>query len=112
MHPGGRSAHTIDAGEVLPHLTGILVRDGYAGCSSLGHVLHAWCAAHLLRDLRGIREAPDGYPSTTTRLLVTHQPNRQASTPRPPSPPRPSAHPGGNLTPGRAAHASPAGPAG
>lgn len=61
MHTGDRSAHAIDAGDVLPHLSGVLVRDGYAGYSHLGHVLHAWCGAHLLRDLRGIHEAdPQG----------------------------------------------------
>jgi transposase len=57
MHTGDRSAATIDAGDVLPHLTGVLVRDGYAGYTHLDHVLHAWCGAHLLRDLRGIHEA-------------------------------------------------------
>lgn len=61
MHTGDRSAGTIDAGEVLPHLRGVLVRDGYAGYTHLDHVLHAWCGAHLLRDLRGIHEAdPEG----------------------------------------------------
>jgi transposase len=61
MHTGDRSAATIDAGEVLPHLSGVLVRDGYAGYTHLDHVLHAWCGAHLLRDLRGIHEAdPQG----------------------------------------------------
>lgn len=57
MHTGDRSAATIDAGDVLPHLSGVLVRDGYAGYTHLDHVLHAWCGAHLLRDLRGIHEA-------------------------------------------------------
>jgi transposase len=57
MHTGDRSAATIDAGDVLPHLTGVLVRDGYAGYTHLDQVLHAWCGAHLLRDLRGIHEA-------------------------------------------------------
>jgi len=61
MHTGDRSAATIDAGDVLPHLSGVLVRDGYAGYTHLDHVLHAWCGAHLLRDLRGIHEAdPEG----------------------------------------------------
>lgn len=57
MHTGDRSAQTIDAGDVLPHLSGVLVRDGYAGYTHLDKVLHAWCGAHLLRDLRGIHEA-------------------------------------------------------
>jgi transposase len=61
MHTGNRSAAAIDAGDVLPHLSGVLVRDGYAGYTHLDHVLHAWCGAHLLRDLRGIHEAdPQG----------------------------------------------------
>jgi transposase len=60
MHVGDRSAATIDAGGVLPAFTGILVRDGYAGYAHLPAV-HAWCAAHLLRDLRQVCDAdPDG----------------------------------------------------
>jgi transposase len=59
MHTGDRSAATIDAGGVLTELGAaqVLVRDGYAGYTHLKDVLHAWCGAHLLRDLRGIHEA-------------------------------------------------------
>jgi transposase len=59
MHTGNRSAATIDAGGVLPALGAgqVLVRDGYAGYTHLTNVLHAWCGAHLLRDLRGIHQA-------------------------------------------------------
>ena len=57
MHTGDRSAKTIDAGGVLGELNGVLVRDGYVGYAHLTNVLHAWCGAHLLRDLRGIYEA-------------------------------------------------------
>lgn len=60
MHTGARSAQAIDAGGVLTELSGVLVRDGYAGYTHLHNVLHAWCAAHLLRDLRGIHEADPG----------------------------------------------------
>jgi transposase len=63
LHTGDRSAATIDAGAVLPALGAgqVLVRDGYAGYTHLTNVAHAWCGAHLLRDLRGIAEAdPDG----------------------------------------------------
>jgi transposase len=63
MHTGDRSAATIDAGGVLTKLDlwQVLVRDGYAGYTHLKNVLHAWCGAHLLRDLRGIHEGdPDG----------------------------------------------------
>lgn len=60
MHVGGRSAADIDAGGVLPEFTGTLMRDGYYGYAHLP-ALHAWCAAHLLRDLRAISDAdPDG----------------------------------------------------
>jgi len=61
LHTGSRSADTIDAGGVLTELSAtkgqVLVRDGYAGYTHLKDVLHAWCSAHLLRDLRGIHEA-------------------------------------------------------
>jgi transposase len=56
MHVGGRSSADIDAGGVLPEFTGTLMRDGYAGYAHLPAV-HAWCAAHLLRDLRALSDA-------------------------------------------------------
>ena len=60
MHVGDRSAASIDAGGVLGQFTGVLVRDGYAGYAHL-QAAHAWCGAHLLRDLRSISDAdPDG----------------------------------------------------
>lgn len=59
MHVGGRSSDDIDAGGVLTEFTGVLMRDGYAGYTHLP-AAHAWCAAHLLRDLRSISDAdPD-----------------------------------------------------
>ncbi len=61
MHVGGRTKADIDAGGVLPEFSGVLVRDGYAGYEHLTRALHAWCGAHLLRDLRSISDAdPDG----------------------------------------------------
>ncbi len=66
-------AATIDAGGVLPAFTGVLVRDGYAGYEHLKAV-HAWCGAHLLRDLRSISDAdPEGQLwalAMATTLLV------------------------------------------
>jgi transposase len=56
MHVGGRSSDDIDAGGVLPEFTGTLMRDGYSGYAHLPAV-HAWCAAHLLRDLRALSDA-------------------------------------------------------
>jgi transposase len=55
MHTGNRSAPAIDAGGVLPGYGGIIVRDGYhAGYGHLTDALHAWCGAHLLRDLKDL----------------------------------------------------------
>jgi transposase len=75
MHVGDRSANTIDAGGVLPGFTGVLVRDGYAGYQHL-EALHAWCGAHLLRDLRSISDADhDGQlwaQAMATKLLQAH----------------------------------------
>ncbi len=60
MHTGGRSAADIDAGQVLPGYSGTIVRDGYAGYTHLLDAHHAWCGAHLLRDLRAVHAAdPD-----------------------------------------------------
>jgi transposase len=57
MHTGDRSASAIDAGGVLPGYDGILVRDGYNGYAHLDGALHAWCGAHLLRDLKDVHDA-------------------------------------------------------
>jgi transposase len=60
MHTGGRSGDDIDAGQVLPGYSGIIVRDGYHGYTHLTDALHAWCAAHLLRDLKALHDTePD-----------------------------------------------------
>jgi len=56
MHVGDRTKASIDAGGIWPAFDGVLVRDGYNGYTHLDHVLHAWCGAHLLRDLRSIHE--------------------------------------------------------
>ncbi|MGH3984276.1 MAG: IS66 family transposase [Pseudonocardiaceae bacterium] len=57
MHTGGRSSDDIDAGGVLPGYGGTIVRDGYAGYTHLIDAHHAWCGAHLLRDLRAVHTA-------------------------------------------------------
>jgi transposase len=55
MHTGDRSAAAVGAGGVLPGYQGILVRDGYhQGYGHLTSALHAWCGAHLLRDLKDL----------------------------------------------------------
>ncbi|MDQ3764758.1 MAG: IS66 family transposase [Actinomycetota bacterium] len=53
MHTGGRSG----AGAILPGYAGTMVRDGYAGYAHLIDAHHAWCGAHLLRDLRAVHTA-------------------------------------------------------
>lgn len=57
LHTGGRSKADIDAGDVLPGYAGRIVRDGYAGYAHLIDAHHAWCGAHLLRDLRAFHDA-------------------------------------------------------
>jgi transposase len=81
LHVGDRSGASIDAGGVLPAFSGTLVRDGYAGYAHLPAV-HAWCAAHLLRDLRSISDAdPDGQlwaVAMATTLTEAHHAARAA----------------------------------
>jgi transposase len=61
MHTGDRSADAVDAGGVLPGYQGILVRDGYhGGYGHLTDALHAWCGAHLLRDLKDLYQFEPG----------------------------------------------------
>jgi transposase len=57
LHVAGRSSGDIDAGGVLHGFDGVLVRDGYAGYQHLTDADHAWCGAHLLRDLRAFYDA-------------------------------------------------------
>jgi transposase len=78
MHVGDRSAGTIDAGGVLAEFTGVLVRDGYAGYAHL-KAAHAWCGAHLLRDLRSISDAdPEGQLWAAAMAITLTDANRAA----------------------------------
>ena len=81
LHVGGRSSADIDNGGVLPGFTGVLVRDGYAGYDHLP-ALHAWCGAHLARDLRSLSDAdPEGQLWATAMadtLAAAHQAACQA----------------------------------
>lgn len=82
MHVGDRSGATIDAGGVLGEFTGVLVRDGYAGYAHLT-AAHAWCGAHLLRDLRSISDAdPDGQLWATAMATTLTDANRAAHATR------------------------------
>jgi len=73
---GDRTAAAIDAGGVWPAFTGVLVRDGYGGYAHLTGAVHAWCGAHLLRDLRAVAEGdPAGQvwaDALATTLLDAH----------------------------------------
>ena len=87
LHTGDRSAETIDPGGVLPGYTGIIVRDGYAGYEHLTEALHAWCGAHLLRDLKGLYDfEPDkqDWAASMARLLI--EARDAAAAARPASP--------------------------
>jgi transposase len=68
MHTGDRSADAIDAGGVLPGYTGIIVRDGYNGYTHLTGALHAWCGAHLLRDLKDVHDAEPGLQEWAAKM--------------------------------------------
>ncbi len=82
LHVGGRSAADIDDGGVLKTFTGVLVRDGYAGYDHLP-ALHAWCGAHLLRDLRAISDAdPIGQLWATAMADTLTGAHRAATTAR------------------------------
>ena len=76
LHVGGRSSIDIDNGGVLKDYTGVLVRDGYAGYDHLP-AIHAWCGAHLIRDLRSVSDAdPAGQLWATAMadtLTAAHQ---------------------------------------
>ena len=73
MHTGDRSAEAINAGQVLPGYGGVIVRDGYAGYGHLTDALHAWCGAHLLRDLKSLYDFEPGqqdWAATMAALLT------------------------------------------
>jgi transposase len=73
LHTGDRSADAIDAGGILPGYTGVIVRDGYCGYGHLTDALHAWCGAHLLRDLKDLYDfEPDrqDWASQMAALLI------------------------------------------
>lgn len=88
MHTGDRSAEAIDAGQVLPGYQGVIVRDGYAGYGHLTSALHAWCAVHLLRDLKGLYDfepAQQEWASGMAGLLI--EARDAAGPPGPPGSP-------------------------
>jgi len=54
---------------VLPGYTGTIVRDGYhAGYGHLAAALHAWCGAHLLRDLKDLYDFEPGKQDWAARM--------------------------------------------
>ena len=68
MHTGDRSADAIDAGQVLPGYAGVIVRDGYYGYGHLTGALHAWCGAHLLRDLKDLYDFEPGKQDWASKM--------------------------------------------
>ena len=92
MHTGDRSAAAVNAGGVLPGYQGILVRDGYhQGYGHLTDAVHAWCGAHLLRDLKDLYEfedKPQEWAAQMAALLIEarrrpRRPRRGEEGPRP-----------------------------
>jgi transposase len=82
MHTGGRSKTDIDIGGILPGYAGTIVRDGYAGYTHLTDALHAWCGAHLLRDLAAFHRAdPDRqvWAKAMADLLIDAHQHAQAA---------------------------------
>jgi transposase len=70
MHTGDRSSDAIDAGGVLPGYCGVIVRDGYAGYGHLTDALHAWCGAHLLRDLKSLYDFEPGQQDWAAKMAT------------------------------------------
>jgi transposase len=69
MHTGDRSAAAVSAGGVLGGYTGIIVRDGYhGGYAHFTEALHAWCGAHLLRDLKALHDAEPGIQEWAAKM--------------------------------------------
>jgi hypothetical protein len=88
LHTGDRPAEAIDVGGVLSGYQGIIVRDGYAGYGHLTSTLHAWCGAHLLRDLKACtisspssNGSPDGRPAERGTRHRRSRPRRRATRP-------------------------------
>lgn len=69
LHAGDRTTAGIDAGQVLPGYAGVLVRDGYAGYQHLTGAVHAWCGAHLLRDLKAEHDAGAAWAGANAAVL-------------------------------------------
>jgi transposase len=80
MHTGDRSSQAIDAGGVLPGYGGVIVRDGYAGYGHLTDALHAWCGAHLLRDLKGMYDFEPGKQERAARMAALLTEARDAAS--------------------------------
>lgn len=80
MHTGGRSKADIDAGGVLTDYGGTIVRDGYAGYVHLIAAHHAWCGAHLLRDLRAVHTAEPGAQTWAEAMADTLTDAHQQAT--------------------------------
>jgi transposase len=70
VHPK-RGQQAMDTAGVLPGFAGVAVHDGWAPYWRYGHVTHALCGAHLLRELEGIAEEPgQGWAAGMAELLV------------------------------------------
>jgi len=85
MRTGGRSKADIDASGVLLGYQGTIVRDGYGGYTHRIEAHHAWCGAHLLRDLAAVHTAEPDWAVLGAAMANTSP--RPTSTPPPRAPP-------------------------
>ena len=60
VHPK-RGRQAMDAAGVIPQFRGVLVHDAWAPYDTYGHLTHALCNAHALRELQAVIDAgPEG----------------------------------------------------
>ena len=72
-HRGPVRARPSTPAACCPATPAIIVRDGYAGYGHLTGALHAWCGAHLLRDLKDLYDFEPGkqdWASQMAALLI------------------------------------------
>jgi transposase len=59
VHPK-RGRQAMDAAGVIPAFGGVLVHDAWAPYDTYGHLTHALCNAHALRELQAVTDAAPG----------------------------------------------------
>jgi transposase len=80
VHPRRGVEALVDIG-VLPGYGGTVVHDGYASYEVMTEVVHAQCAAHLIRHLKAVAETPEfaGWANDMIALLLEAKTAAQAA---------------------------------